>query len=29
MALGYQAEAGKLNNGKRPDIGDLPLWLKE
>ena len=29
MALVYQAEAGNLNSGKKPDVGDLPLWLKE
>ena len=28
-ALEYQAEAAKLNNGKKPYLGETPLWLKE
>jgi hypothetical protein len=29
MALEYQAEAAKLSNGKKPYLGEMPLWLKE
>jgi hypothetical protein len=29
IALEYQAEAARLNNGKKPHLGDMPLWLKE
>ena len=29
MALEYQAEAAQLNNGRKPYIGEEPLWLKE
>jgi hypothetical protein len=29
MALEYQAEAAKLNNGRKPYLGEPPLWLNE
>jgi hypothetical protein len=29
MALEYQAEAEQLNNGRKPYLGEPPLWLNE
>jgi hypothetical protein len=29
MTREYQEEAAKLDSGRKPDIGELPPWLKE
>jgi hypothetical protein len=29
MAKEYQEEAAKLDSGRKPDIGELPPWLKQ
>ena len=29
MAKEYQEDAAKLDSGRKPDIGELPPWLKD